>query len=82
MRSTLIVATVPSASATPDDLERARAISAANGDHLREGPVMTGRKKIVFQGEPGANSHIAREAYPDFAEAILRHLRGLLRRTR
>ncbi len=31
---------------------------------------MTGRKKIVFQGEPGANSHIAcREVYPDF-EAI------------
>lgn len=28
---------------------------------------MTGRKKIVFQGEPGANSHIAcREVYPDF----------------
>ncbi|TBW36447.1 prephenate dehydratase [Siculibacillus lacustris] len=31
---------------------------------------MTGRKKIVYQGEPGANSHIAaREVYPDF-EAI------------
>jgi prephenate dehydratase len=31
---------------------------------------MNGRKKIVFQGEPGANSHIAaREVYPDF-EAI------------
>ena len=31
---------------------------------------MTGRKKIVFQGEPGANSHIAaREVYPDF-EAV------------
>jgi prephenate dehydratase len=28
---------------------------------------MTGRKKIVFQGEPGANSHIAcREVYPDY----------------
>ena len=31
---------------------------------------MSGRKKIVFQGEPGANSHIAcRDVYPDF-EAI------------
>jgi prephenate dehydratase len=31
---------------------------------------MSGRKKIVYQGEPGANSHIAaREVYPDF-EAI------------
>src|ERR1700709_2766288 len=28
------------------------------------------KKKIVFQGEPGANSHLAiREAYPD-AEAV------------
>lgn len=28
---------------------------------------MIGRRKIVFQGEPGANSHIAcREVYPDF----------------
>jgi prephenate dehydratase len=28
---------------------------------------MNGRKKIVFQGEPGANSHIAcREVYPDY----------------
>jgi prephenate dehydratase len=28
---------------------------------------MTGRKKIGFQGEPGANSHIAcRDVYPDF----------------
>jgi prephenate dehydratase len=28
---------------------------------------MSGRKKIVFQGEPGANSHIAaREVYPDY----------------
>ena len=31
---------------------------------------MIGRRKIVFQGEPGANSHIAcREVYPDF-EAV------------
>src|SRR6476619_2922366 len=28
---------------------------------------MTGTKKIVFQGEPGANSHLAsREVYPDY----------------
>ena len=27
---------------------------------------MSNRKKIAFQGEPGANSHLAcREAYPD-----------------
>jgi prephenate dehydratase len=32
--------------------------------------MMTGRKKIVFQGEPGANSHNAcRDVYPDY-EAI------------
>ncbi|NLT56382.1 MAG: prephenate dehydratase [Actinomycetales bacterium] len=31
---------------------------------------MTGRKKIAFQGEPGANSHIAcRDVYPDY-EAV------------
>jgi prephenate dehydratase len=37
---------------------------------MTEDERMTGRKKIVFQGEPGANSHIAcREVYPDF-EAI------------
>ena len=31
---------------------------------------MTGTKKIVFQGEPGANSHLAsREVYPDY-EAV------------
>ena len=29
---------------------------------------MTAAKKIVFQGEPGANSHLAsREVYPDYA---------------
>src|SRR5947209_18597069 len=28
---------------------------------------MTAAKKIVFQGEPGANSHLAsRDAYPDY----------------
>lgn len=32
--------------------------------------MMTGRKKVVFQGEPGANSHNAcREVYPDY-EAV------------
>ena len=31
---------------------------------------MTGTKKIVFQGEPGANSHLAsREVYPGY-EAV------------
>src|SRR5437899_12961221 len=33
---------------------------------LRTGTAMTATKKIVFQGEPGANSHLAsREVYPD-----------------
>src|SRR5258706_7070803 len=36
---------------------------------VRAGTAMTG-KKIVFQGEPGANSHLAsREVYPDY-EAV------------
>jgi len=34
---------------------------------LRTGTAMTATKKIVFQGEPGANSHLAsREVYPDY----------------
>ena len=38
---------------------------------------MTKKLKIAFQGEPGANSHIAiAEAYPDRRAAALRHLRG------
>jgi prephenate dehydratase len=37
---------------------------------VRTGTVMTEAKKIVFQGEPGANSHLAsREVYPDY-EAV------------
>jgi prephenate dehydratase len=33
---------------------------------MRTGTAMTAAKKIVFQGEPGANSHLAaREVYPD-----------------
>ena len=36
-------------------------------------------KKIVFQGEPGANSHLAvHEAYPDAEEDALPYIRGLL----
>ena len=43
---------------TPEDLERARAMLSV---------VMKQRKKIAFQGEPGANSHIAcAEAYPGY----------------
>ena len=35
--------------------------------------------KIAYQGEPGANSHIAcLEVYPDLRAAALRHLRGCL----
>jgi prephenate dehydratase len=34
---------------------------------LRTGTAMTAPKKIVFQGEPGANSHLAsRDVYPDY----------------
>ena len=41
---------------------------------------MTGRI-IAYQGEPGANSHIAcAENFPDRDAAALRHLRGRLRR--
>ena len=37
------------------------------------------RKTIVFQGEPGANSHIAcQEAYPDLSSRFLPDLRGRL----
>src|SRR5256886_14111305 len=36
-------------------------------DRLRTGAGMASVKKIVFQGEPGANSHLAsREVYPDY----------------
>jgi prephenate dehydratase len=36
------------------------------GGGVRTGTAMTAAKKIVFQGEPGANSHLAaREVYPD-----------------
>jgi len=36
-------------------------------DRLRTGTAMAPVKKIVFQGEPGANSHLAsREVYPDY----------------
>src|SRR5437588_7886393 len=39
-------------------------------DRLRTGAGMASVKKIVFQGEPGANSHLAsREVYPD-SEAV------------
>ena len=38
--------------------------------------------KIVFQGEPGANSHLAiREAYPDAEAVPCADLRGRVRRT-
>jgi prephenate dehydratase len=47
---------------TPADLDRARSILATKG--RREAVT---RKRIVFQGEAGANSHIAcREAYPGY----------------
>src|SRR5262249_62414956 len=44
---------------------RWRTLTPSGG--VRTGTAMTAAKKIVFQGEPGANSHLAsRDAYPDY----------------
>ena len=44
---------------------------------VRTGTIMTAAKKIVFQGEPGANSHLAsREVYPRLRAGAMRDLRG------
>ena len=57
-----IIDEVPFGVDTPADLERARAILGRNG---LEGSGLA-RKRVVFQGEPGANSHIAcLEVFPD-----------------
>ena len=59
-----IVDAVPLGVDTPEDLERARAMLTGHGPTC-----MTSRTtaKIAFQGEPGANSHIAcRQAYPGY----------------
>ena len=49
---------------TPEDLRRARANAGA------EGKAMTEAKTIAYQGEPGANSHIAcLDNYPDHRAA-------------
>ncbi len=54
-----IVDTVPLGVDTPEDLETARAMLTS--------ALMKRRRKIAFQGEPGANSHIAcDEAYPGY----------------
>ena len=45
------------------------------------GSLMKQRRRIAFQGEPGANSHIAcDEAYPSYEPLPCRDLRGCLRR--
>ena len=68
-----IVGSVPLGVDTPEDLEAARAMLARALTQRRCRWSETGpwpRMKIAFQGEPGANSHLAiREAYPD-AEAV------------
>jgi prephenate dehydratase len=44
---------------------RERPLTRSGG--VRTGTAMTAAKKIVFQGEPGANSHLASlEVYPDY----------------
>src|SRR5215467_11592204 len=46
-------------------VRRSEALTPSGG--VRTGTAMTAAKKIVFQGEPGANSHLAaREVYPDY----------------
>ena len=62
-----IVDTVPRGVDTPADLETARAtILAKSLSPAAKRRRMTKKLKIAFQGEPGANSHIAIvEAYPD-----------------
>ena len=74
-----IVDAVPLGVDTPADLDRAR--SLARGGRLSVSP--SPMKKVVFQGEPGANSHLAvREVYPEPRAGALPDLRGLLRRGR
>ena len=56
----LIVDAAPLGVDTPEDLERARAILG------RRESLMTETRSIAYQGEPGANSHIACiDNYPD-----------------
>ena len=76
-----LVDAVPLGVDTPDDLERARSCSLA--EPLRRA-AMTNTNKIAFQGEPGANSHLAcREAYPGLrAAAVRRPSRTPSRRSR
>ena len=69
-----IVDSVPLGVDTPEDLDRARELLSANPlTRVRRagtGTAMTNPKKVAFQGEPGANSHLAiREVYPK-AEAV------------
>ena len=67
---------------------RHAARSRAGPRHPRRAPQRTLKcphqhtnKVIAYQGEPGANSHIAcRDVYPGLGAAALRHLRGRLRR--
>ena len=80
-----IVDSVPLGVDTPEDLARARALlgrltpAARSAYAIAQKAVIMAKKKIVFQGEPGANSHLAcREAYPDHEPMPCADLRGLL----
>ena len=60
-----IVDSVPLGVDTPEDLEKARARRNVDRSRPRVTEPHEQSQKIAFQGEPGANSHIAcREAYP------------------
>ena len=68
-----IVSSVPLGVDTPEDLETARRLlshdvrSSHSASRVKRNGTRMTKKKIAFQGEPGANSHLAcREAYPDF----------------
>ena len=62
---------------TPADLERAARPARAVRRPRHERPTQS----IAFQGEPGANSHMAcRDRLSRPEPAALRHLRGRLRR--
>ena len=84
-----IVDSVPLGVDTPEDLRTARAMLARltltrrlrtdRSKRRRHGA----RKKIVFQGEPGANSHLAcHEAYPDYEPVPCPTFEDCLRRGR
>ncbi len=76
-----IVDTVPRGVDTPADLENRPQNTFQGPERVPKAPQertrMTKKLKIAFQGEPGANSHLAiAEAYPDAEPMPCRDLRG------